>query len=179
MASNDPNQKLDDKQYELLKSAFSADKTLRDKAEERMQDRQEKKRSAKTRKSEETMVETVVPEVKGPHIVGHIDLDAKPAKAQSNTQSANNTKAEALKASAKSINKPQANAATAANTPAAPAQKTEAEEAVPAHANNQTTSNPQNMNQSTTENTKVQREERAKAIGHLFGTDAQRGSAAS
>ena len=69
VASNDPNQKLDDKQYELLKNAFSADKTLRDKAEERMQDRQEKKRSAKTRKAEETMVETVVPEVKGPHIV--------------------------------------------------------------------------------------------------------------
>ena len=165
VASNDPNQKLDDKQYELLKSAFSADKTLRDKAEERMQDRQEKKRSAKTRKTEEAMVETVVPEVKGPHIVGHIDLDTKPAKAQSNTQSANNAKAEAPKAPAKSINKPQANAATAANTPAAPAQKTEAEEAVPAHANNQTTSNPQNMNQNTTENTKVQREERAKAIG--------------
>ena len=83
VASNVPNQKLDDKQYELLKNAFIADKTLRDKAEERMQDRQEKKRSAKTRKAEETMVETVVPEVKGPHIVGHIDLDAKPAKAQS------------------------------------------------------------------------------------------------
>ena len=33
VASNDPNQKLDDKQYDLLKKAFSADKNLRDKAE--------------------------------------------------------------------------------------------------------------------------------------------------
>lgn len=40
--SNDPNQKLDEKQYELLKKAFSADKTLRSQAEEKMQDRQEK-----------------------------------------------------------------------------------------------------------------------------------------
>ena len=48
VATNDPNQKLDDKQYELLKSAFSADKSLRSKAEEQLQDRQEKKRSAKT-----------------------------------------------------------------------------------------------------------------------------------
>ena len=77
VASNDPNQKLDDKQYELLKSAFSADKSLRDKAEERLQDRQEKKRSAKaTRRADNQLVETVVPDVKGPHIVGHIDLDA-------------------------------------------------------------------------------------------------------
>ena len=49
VATNDPNQKLDDKQYELLKSAFSADKSLRSKAEEQLQDRQEKKRSAKQR----------------------------------------------------------------------------------------------------------------------------------
>ena len=61
VASNDPNQKLDDKQYELLKNAFSADKTLRDKAEERMQDRQEKKRSAKTRKAEETRLKRWCP----------------------------------------------------------------------------------------------------------------------
>ena len=29
VATNDPNQKLDDKQYELLKSAFSADKSCK------------------------------------------------------------------------------------------------------------------------------------------------------
>ena len=173
VASNDPNQKLDDKQYDLLKKAFSADKNLRDKAEERMQDRQEKKRSAqKAKKAEDNVVETVVPEVQGPHIVGHIDLEtAGKSKKQTGKNSKNNkaTKAEAHStAPAKSVNKPQDNAATAANTPEAAVKTGVEEEAVKAHADN-STSKPQPMTQNANgNNNKPSRpsvEERAKAIG--------------
>ncbi|MDD7079668.1 MAG: translation initiation factor IF-2 [Prevotella sp.] len=175
VASNDPNQKLDDKQYELLKSAFSADKSLRDKAEERLQDRQEKKRSAKaTRKADSQLVETVVPDVKGPHIVGHIDLDAtakgkghaanngKTDKSDNN----NNNKAEAKTAPAKNVNKPQADAAAAHNTKATNA-NAEAGEAVKASANDSTPSKNQPMTQNSNgnKNNRPSVEERAKAIG--------------
>ena len=175
VASNDPNQKLDDKQYELLKSAFSADKSLRDKAEERLQDRQEKKRSAKaTRKADSQLVETVVPDVKGPHIVGHIDLDAtakgkghaanngKTDKSDNN----NNNKAEAKTAPAKNVNKPQADAVAAHNTKATNA-NAEAGEAVKASANDSTPSKNQPMTQNSNgnKNNRPSVEERAKAIG--------------
>ena len=175
VASNDPNQRLDDKQYELLKSAFSADKSLRDKAEERLQDRQEKKRSAKaTRKAENQLVETVVPEVKGPHIVGHIDLDTM-AKGKGNTANTgktdksdnkNNNKAEAKAAPAKNVNKPQADAAAAHNTKATNA-NAEAGEAVKASANDSTPSKNQPMTQNSNgnKNNRPSVEERAKAIG--------------
>jgi len=165
VATNDPNQKLDDKQYELLKSAFSADKSLRSKAEEQLQDRQEKKRSAKTaRKAESQMVETVVPEVKGPHIVGHIDLDAAeqaPAANNAKSQKSDNNKKDNKK-------KPQADAA-AAKTSQATNTKAETEEAVKASANDSTPSNnplmTQDKNGNHPKNTRPSVEERAKAIG--------------
>ena len=165
VATNDPNQKLDDKQYELLKSAFSADKSLRSKAEEQLQDRQEKKRSAKTaRKAESQMVETVVPEVKGPHIVGHIDLDAAeqaPAANNAKSQKSDNNKKDNKK-------KPQADAA-AAKTSQASNTKAETEEAVKASANDSTPSNnplmTQDKNGNHPKNTRPSVEERAKSIG--------------
>ena len=165
VATNDPNQKLDDKQYELLKSAFSADKSLRSKAEEQLQDRQEKKRSAKTaRKAESQMVETVVPEVKGPHIVGHIDLDAAgqaPAANNVKSQKSDNNKKDNKK-------KPQADAA-AAKTSQATNTKAETEEAVKASANDSTPSNnplmTQDKNGNQPKNNRPSVEERAKAIG--------------
>lgn len=165
VATNDPNQKLDDKQYELLKSAFSADKSLRSKAEEQLQDRQEKKRSAKTaRKAESQMVETVVPEVKGPHIVGHIDLDAA-----EQTSAANNAKSQKSDNNKKdNKKKPQADAA-AAKTSQATNTKAETEEAVKASANDSTPSNnplmTQDKNGNQPKNTRPSVEERAKAIG--------------
>lgn len=165
VATNDPNQKLDDKQYELLKSAFSADKSLRSKAEEQLQDRQEKKRSAKTaRKAESQMVETVVPEVKGPHIVGHIDLDAAeqaPAANNAKSQKSDNNKKDNKK-------KPQADAA-AAKTSQATNTKAETEEAVKASANDSTPSNnplmTQDKNGNHPKSTRPSVEERAKVIG--------------
>ena len=76
--SEDPNQKLTEKQYELLKKEFGADKDLRSKAEEMIQNRQDKKRSASAaaQKAEPEMVETVVPEELKPQLKpqGHIDL---------------------------------------------------------------------------------------------------------
>ena len=76
--SGDPNQKLDERQYELLKQEFGADKDLRNKAEEMLQSRQEKKRPAPAPKAEPEMVETVVPEEMRPKIkeLGRIDLNA-------------------------------------------------------------------------------------------------------
>ncbi len=173
VASNDPNQKLDEKQYDLLKKAFSADKNLRDKAEERMQTRQEQKRTAnKTRKAEPQVIETTVPEVKGPHIVGHIDLDnkdnGKKQNKSNNAKPKNNStkpKAEADNAPAKSINKPQANANTAATSALNSKNEDTEESKANAKAN---TSTPQPMNQDSNGNNKPTRptvEERAKAIG--------------
>ncbi|MDD6123603.1 MAG: translation initiation factor IF-2 [Bacteroidales bacterium] len=79
--SGDPNQKLNERQYELLKQEFGADKDLRNKAEEMLQSRQEKKRPAPAPKAEPEMVETVVPEELRPKIkeMGRIDLDAERA----------------------------------------------------------------------------------------------------
>ena len=86
IAEEDLNQRIDDKQYELLKQEFGADKELRGKAEELMQERKDNKRPAQqpksARKAEPQMVETVVPDSMRPHVVtkGKIDLDA-PRKA--------------------------------------------------------------------------------------------------
>ena len=162
--SNDPNQKLDEKQYELLKKAFSADKTLRDKAEEKIKDRQEKKSNAaqKAVKAEAEMVETVVPEDKRPHIVvtGHIDLDAGKKAAEKPAAKAENTTANTAKP-AQSENTAAAPKAVAPNTP----KETVAKPATAAA----TASTPEPM----TQNTKVSEpkaanqtvEERAKNIG--------------
>ena len=169
---NDPNQKLDEAQYELLKKAFSADKTLRDKAEERMQSRQEQKRTVnKTRKAESQVIETEIPNIKGPHIIGHIDLNSdkttQQAKEQANTTPKADTKntTEAQKAPAKSMDKPQANP----NTAAASAPLNKNEDTEEAKTNAQTnTSTPQSMNQDSNGNNKPTRptvKERAKAIG--------------
>ena len=73
-----PSEKIDDKQYELLKEEFGADKMLRNKAEELLQNRQKDKRPAvKEQKPEPQVVETTVPEEMKPQIVtkGKIDLD--------------------------------------------------------------------------------------------------------
>ncbi len=162
VASNDPNQKLNEEQYDILTKAFSADKNLRNKAEERLQDRQAQKRTAKTtQKAESQVVETVVPEVKGPHIVGHIDLDAH------NKPIAPSEKTSAPKEAAQEpAPKPtKADAATAAQTTTPPTEK-EGEEAVKATAENHTTSQP--MNQETNGTKKAEKatvEERANAIG--------------
>ncbi len=163
--SNDPNQKLDEKQYELLKQAFSADKTLRNQAEEKMQDRQEKKRStsAKNRKAEaeSQVVETVVPDSMRPHLTvkGTIDLDQKPTAEPQTQKTAQPSEP---KAQAKSPNTPDA--AEAAQSPAAPAQA-EAKEAVKADAQD-TTSKSQPMTQNTNgNNARPSVEERTKAIG--------------
>lgn len=73
-----PSEKIDDKQYELLKEEFGADKMLRNKAEELLQNRQKDKRPAvKEQKPEPQVVEITVPEELKPQIVtkGKIDLN--------------------------------------------------------------------------------------------------------
>lgn len=76
--ANGLNQKLSDKQYELLKKEFGAYKDLLGKAEELRQTHQEKKNgNQKSAKADPEMIETVVPEELRPNIVekGRIDLD--------------------------------------------------------------------------------------------------------
>lgn len=76
--TGDLNQKLNDKQYELLKQEFGADKNLRNKTEQMLQERQEKKHSApKSDETESVEIQTAVPEDMLPHIVskGKISLD--------------------------------------------------------------------------------------------------------
>lgn len=99
------NQKLDEKQYDLLKKEFGADKDLRNKAEEIRQTRQEKKHSAqKTAQPEAEMIATEVPEDMKPRIVSvnKIDLDAVQGKAKE-TPKAEKATAEKTKAEAKPV----------------------------------------------------------------------------
>lgn len=99
------NQKLDEKQYDLLKKEFGADKDLRNKAEEIRQTRQEKKHSAqKTAQPEAEMIATEVPEDMKPRIVSvnKIDLDAVQGKAKE-TPKAEKVAAEKTKAEAKPV----------------------------------------------------------------------------
>ncbi len=87
IADDDLNQKIDEKQYDLLKHEFGADKELRGKAEELIQNRQQKRPAPQVKEAKPAaapeMVETEVPESMRPRIVtkGKIDLDAqnKPA----------------------------------------------------------------------------------------------------
>ena len=100
---DDLNQKLDDEQYELLKEAFGADKDLKTKAEEMMQNRQKDKRPAapKPAKPEPEMVETTIPEELRPRLApkGKIDLDALNGKKEEpKEQPKEQPKAEEVKA---------------------------------------------------------------------------------
>ena len=131
--SEDPNQKLTEKQYELLKKEFGADKDLRSKAEEMIQNRQDKKRSASAaaQKAEPEMVETVVPEELKPQLKpqGHIDLSqvGKPKPApQAAPQPAAKPAAEAAQPAPAAAPAPQpaaAQPASAQKPAAAPAAK--------------------------------------------------------
>ena len=134
--SEDPNQKLTEKQYELLKKEFGADKDLRSKAEEMIQNRQDKKRSASAaaQKAEPEMVETVVPEELKPQLKpqGHIDLSqvGKPKPApQAAPQPAAKPAAEAAKPAPAAAPAPQ----PAAAQPASAQKPAAAPTAKPAH----------------------------------------------
>ena len=86
-----PNYKLSDEQYMLLLKEFNKDMALKIEAEQLGQQRQSKERGGKvsiegygeTPKKDDVM-RTVVPDEQKPHLktVGHIDLDAKPKKAE-------------------------------------------------------------------------------------------------
>ena len=131
--SEDPNQKLTERPYELLKKEFGADQDLRSKAEEMIQNRQDKKRSASAaaQKAEPEMVETVVPEELKPQLKpqGHIDLSqvGKPKPApQAAPQPAAKPAAEAAKPAPAAAPAPQpaaAQPASAQKPAAAPAAK--------------------------------------------------------
>ena len=125
---DDLNQKLDDEQYELLKEAFGADKDLKTKAEEMMQNRQKDKRPAapKPAKPEPEMVETTIPEELRPRLApkGKIDLDALNGKKEGpKEQPKEQPKAEEVKTETQVPETPQAEAPA----PETPAEETKAE----------------------------------------------------
>ena len=83
---SNPNTKLSDEQYDLLRREFKKDEEVRRKATELSQGRQQEKKEKKAQKSERRATEevkTVVPEDLRPQIKikGQVDLDA-PAKAE-------------------------------------------------------------------------------------------------
>ena len=83
---SNPNTKLSDEQYDLLRREFKKDEEVRRKATELSQGRQQEKKEKKAQKSERRTTEevkTVVPEDLRPQIKikGQVDLDA-PAKAE-------------------------------------------------------------------------------------------------
>ena len=76
-----PNTKLTDDQYELVKKEFKTDEHLRNEAEKLRQTRQEEKRQvqrqkemAKEERKKIEEIKTEIPQV-SPKVVGHIDLD--------------------------------------------------------------------------------------------------------
>ena len=71
-----PNTKISEEQYQLLLKEFTSDKGLRNEA---TQQNKERKEAARTKAVEE-VVETKVPVVEGPKVLGRIDLNA-PKKA--------------------------------------------------------------------------------------------------
>ena len=130
---DDLNQKLDDEQYDLLKEAFGADKDLKTKAEEMMQNRQKDKRPAapKPAKPEPEMVETTIPEELRPRLApkGKIDLDALNGKKEGPKEQpkeqpkAEEVKVEEVKTETQVPETPQAEAPA----PETPAEETKAE----------------------------------------------------
>ena len=130
---DDLNQKLDDEQYELLKEAFGADKDLKTKAEEMMQNRQKDKRPAapKPAKPEPEMVETTIPEELRPRLApkGKIDLDALNGKKEGPKEQpkeqpkAEEVKTEEVKTETEVPETPQAESPA----PETPAEETKAE----------------------------------------------------
>ena len=78
-----PNTKITEEQYQLLLTEFTSDKGLRKEATQLFHQRQEQskeRKEAARAKAVEEVVETKVPQVEGPKILGRIDLEA-PKKA--------------------------------------------------------------------------------------------------
>ena len=74
-----PNTKISEEQYQLLLKEFTSDKGLRNEATQLIQQRQEQskeRKEAARAKVIEEVVETKVPQVEGPKVLGRIDLDA-------------------------------------------------------------------------------------------------------
>ena len=137
-----PNTKLTDEQYSLVKKEFQTDEHLRNEAEKLRQTRQEEKRQeqrkkekAKEERKKAVEIKTEIPQV-GPKVVGKIDLEPKAAapaeqpkkKAPKGEKPAEEKKPEA--ASAPKAEKPQPKAEQPekkpAEAPATPAPKAEA-----------------------------------------------------
>ncbi|MEG1861657.1 MAG: translation initiation factor IF-2 [Bacteroidaceae bacterium] len=83
---SNPNAKLSDEQFNLVKSEFGTDKNLRSEAEKLIQGRQNKEKKGSISLKTEDMIKTEIPEDSRPKFktVGRIDLDApaKPAAPQ-------------------------------------------------------------------------------------------------
>ncbi len=139
VASDNPNEKLDDTQYELLKKKFGADKDLRDKTQEMLEGRLKraavKAEQPKEAKATPEVIKTAIPEDQKPKLVvkGKIDLShpGKPAMPAADATKATAPQTEAPKPETPKVETPAASKAEA--NPAAPASE-EPKPAAPAPA---------------------------------------------
>ncbi len=80
-----PSEKITDEQYELLRKEFGADKDLRSKAEEMLQNRQKEKilkeKKAAATKEEPKEIKTEIPEELRPQVKVPVTIDLKPQAA--------------------------------------------------------------------------------------------------
>ena len=79
-----PNTKIGEEEYSLLRQEFGADKNLRSEAEKILQGRQNSKEKKKAEKTTEVFIKAEIPEDSRPKVktVGRIDLTPKPAVTQ-------------------------------------------------------------------------------------------------
>lgn len=142
-----PNTKLTDDQYELVKKEFKTDEHLRNEAEKLRQTRQEEKRQvqrqkemAKEERKKNEEIKTEIPQV-SPKVVGHIDLDQTAApKAEQPKKETPEAKRSAPAEQAPDTPAPKAEkqepdkapVAKAAQEPATPTQQPAAEAPTPA-----------------------------------------------
>ena len=99
--ANNPNAKLEDNEYELIKKEFGTDKSLRSEAEKLIQNRQNKEKKESVSLKTNELIKTEVPEDIRPKLkaVGKIDLSApKKAATVSEKQPATPKKKETEKA---------------------------------------------------------------------------------
>lgn len=90
---SNPNAKISDEQYEMLLNEFSAYKGLRNEATQMQKQRQEEKvrekeaqRTKRQQQQQQEVVRPAVEKLKGPKVLGSIDLDAPRKKAEAPKQ---------------------------------------------------------------------------------------------
>ena len=78
---SNPNAKITDEQYELLAKEYKGDQTIKQESDKIGDIKKQKKEAVTLEKAVTAEVELVAPlPLQGPKIVGHLDIEKKPAK---------------------------------------------------------------------------------------------------